>query len=44
MKTMKTCRRLENLKENLKKIGFENASYINLLDGIVAIHKGFKIT
>ena len=28
---------------NLKKICFNNVSYINLFNGIVAIHKGFKV-
>ena len=27
----------------LKKIGFENTSVINLFNGIVSIHKGFKL-
>ena len=33
----------EELKSTLKKIGFENVSYINLFDGIVSIHIGYKI-
>ena len=27
----------------LKKIGFDNTSVINLLNGIVSIHRGFKV-
>ena len=27
----------------LNQIGFENTSVINLFNGVVAIHKGFKI-
>ena len=28
---------------NMKKIGFKNINYTNLFDGIVSIHKGYKI-
>ena len=31
------------LLEKIKKIGFENVSYTNLFNGIVSIHKGYKI-
>ena len=31
------------LLSKLNKLGFKNTSVINLFDGIVAIHKGFKI-
>ena len=31
------------LLSTLNKVGFKNTSVINLFDGIVAIHKGFKI-
>ena len=31
------------LLSNLKKLGFSNTSYINLFNGIVSIHKGYKI-
>ncbi len=33
----------EKLKYILEKIGFSSVSYIDLFDGIVAIHKGYKI-
>ena len=33
----------EKLKYIIEKIGFSSVSYINLFDGIVAIHKGYKI-
>ena len=33
----------EKLKKILENTGFQNVSYINLFDGIVSIHKGFKI-
>ena len=33
----------EKLKYILEKKGFSNVTYINLFDGIVAIHKGYKI-
>ena len=33
----------EKLKFIIEKIGFSSVSYINLFDGIVAIHKGYKI-
>ena len=33
----------EKLKYIIEKIGFSGVSYINLLDGIVTIHKGYKI-
>ena len=33
----------EKLKLIIEKIGFSSVSYINLFDGIVAIHKGYKI-
>ena len=33
----------EKLKYIIEKIGFSDVSYINLFDGIVAIHKGYKI-
>ena len=32
-----------NLKNNLKKIGFFQTKYINIFNGIVSIHTGFKI-
>ena len=31
------------LLNNMKKIGFKNINYTNLFDGIVSIHKGYKI-
>ena len=31
------------LLDKINNIGFEKSSYINLFDGIVSIHKGFKI-
>ena len=33
----------EKLKYIIEKIGLSSVSYINLFDGIVAIHKGYKI-
>ena len=33
----------EKLKYIIEKIGFSDVSYLNLCDGIVAIHKGYKI-
>ena len=33
----------ETLAEMMKTAGFEHVKYYNLCDGIVAIHKGFKI-
>tara|TARA_B100000029_G_scaffold429499_1_gene439920 strand:- start:452 stop:1186 length:735 start_codon:yes stop_codon:yes gene_type:complete len=33
----------KKLQLTLEKIGFKNVSYINLFDGIIAIHKGYKI-
>ena len=33
----------EKLKYIIEKIGFNDVSYINLFDGIVTIHKGYKI-
>ena len=33
----------EKLKYIIEKIGFSDVSYINLFDGIVTIHKGYKI-
>jgi len=33
----------EKLKYIIEKIGFSSVSYINLFNGIVAIHKGYKI-
>jgi len=33
----------EKLKSMLEKNGFVNVSYINLFDGIVSIHRGYKI-
>tara|TARA_B100001250_G_scaffold370918_1_gene355388 strand:- start:209 stop:943 length:735 start_codon:yes stop_codon:yes gene_type:complete len=33
----------KKLKLILEEIGFNNVSYINLFDGIVSIHKGYKI-
>lgn len=33
----------EKLKYIIEKIGFSSVSYINIFDGIVAIHKGYKI-
>ena len=33
----------EKLKYIIEKTGFNSVSYINLFDGIVAIHKGYKI-
>ena len=33
----------EKLKYIIEKIGFSSVSYINLFDGVVAIHKGYKI-
>ena len=33
----------EELLDKIKKIGFVNTSYINLFNGIVAIHIGYKI-
>ena len=32
----------EYLKKRLEKVGFKSIKYINLFDGIVSIHKGFK--
>ena len=33
----------EHLLINIKKIGFEKVKYLNMFDGIVSIHSGFKI-
>ena len=33
----------DTLLENLKETGFQYTSYWKLFDGIVCIHKGFKI-
>ena len=33
----------EILLEKIKKIGFENVTFTNLFNGIVSIHKGYKI-
>tara|TARA_B100001250_G_C19804162_1_gene792465 strand:+ start:941 stop:1675 length:735 start_codon:yes stop_codon:yes gene_type:complete len=33
----------KKIQLTLEKIGFKNVSYINLFDGIVTIHKGYKI-
>ena len=32
----------EYLKNRLEKVGFKSIKYINLFDGIVSIHTGFK--
>ena len=33
----------KKIQSTLEQIGFKNITYINLFDGIVAIHKGYKI-
>jgi demethylmenaquinone methyltransferase/2-methoxy-6-polyprenyl-1,4-benzoquinol methylase len=35
--------RQEKLLVNLKKVGFEEVQYFNMFNGIVCIHKGFKV-
>ena len=34
----------ETLKQMMDAAGFEQTSYKNLTDGIVALHKGFKFS
>ena len=33
----------ENLKKKLVNLGFSNVTFINMFDGIVTIHKAYKI-
>lgn len=33
----------EELRQMMEEVGFEQATYTNMTDGIVALHSGFKI-